>query len=220
MTARVTAWAPAFILLVGAFATVGPVQQRALPLRAELTEAVPMEIDRHAGTDVEITLAEQRAAGMSSYVMRAYSTPAADVAAAGVLTSGFSVYVGYYEEQLQGRTIHSPKNCLPGSGWEALTSQPHMIQTATGPVQVNRYLLQREDERALVLYWYQGRGRIEWNEYAVKWQLLRDAALRHRSDEALVRIVVPITSDETEALNLATRVAQELVPAVTRALPL
>jgi EpsI family protein len=108
---------------------------------------------------------------------------------------------------------------LPGSGWEALTSQPAVIATATGTVTVNRYILQREKQKALVLYWYQGRGRVESNEYAVKWHLLRDAATKRRSDEALVRIVVPVQTTEAAAYDLAARVAASLMPAVTEALP-
>ena len=84
---------------------------------------------------------------------------------------------------------------------------------------VNRYLLQNEDVRALVLYWYQGRGRVQANEYLVKWDLLRDAVLRQRSDEALVRIVVPLSGSEEDSFRLARSVAETLVPALDQALP-
>jgi hypothetical protein len=70
-----------------------------------------------------------------------------------------------------------------------------------------------------VLYWYQGRGRVESNEYRVKWNLLRDAALKNRSDEALVRIVVPAKTTVDAALREAADVAKVLVPAVAQALP-
>jgi EpsI family protein len=84
---------------------------------------------------------------------------------------------------------------------------------------VNRYLLQKGTAQALVLYWYQGRGRIEANEYAVKWDLLRDAALRGRSEEALVRLIVPVTGTPAEAFERASRIARATIPAVERALP-
>jgi hypothetical protein len=70
-----------------------------------------------------------------------------------------------------------------------------------------------------VLYWYQGRGRVAANEYLVKWDLLRDQALYGRSDEALVRIIVPVTGSEDAAYNRAVNIAAGLVPAVDRALP-
>jgi EpsI family protein len=131
------------------------------------------------------------------------------------------VYVGYYDHQTQGKTIHSPKNCLPGSGWEALEAAPFAVTTASGPVTVNQYLLQNKNQQALVFYWYQGRGRVAASEYQVKWELLRDAALRGRSEEALVRVVVFLNDKVTEsqAIDQASRVASDLVPAVFRALP-
>jgi EpsI family protein len=149
---------------------------------------------------------------MSSYVMRAY---AADAQA----EARFSLYVGYYDSQTQGKTIHSPKNCLPGAGWEALASSTQQVTTPDGVVTVNRYLLQNGDDRALVLYWYQGRGRVAASEYAVKWDLLRDAALRGRTEEALVRVMVPVRDSEEASSELAARVAAKVVPAVFRALP-
>jgi len=205
-------WAPAGLLAVGALLTTGVDLQRALPLRSPLGTTVPAEILGYVGHDVRIPDDEVQLAGVSAYLLR-------DYAAADSGSPAFSVYIGYYESQVEGRTIHSPKNCLPGSGWEELAAAETEAAGPDGPVTVNRYVLQRESTQALVLYWYQGRGRVEANEYRVKWHLLRDAALRHRSDEALVRIVVPIQGNEAAALRLAQDVAAALLPTVQRALP-
>ena len=216
MTTKLLTWAPATLLALGALFTVGVDGQRSMELRAPLDTTIPRQMQGQKGIDLKVSKAEQRVAGMSSYVLRAFSPSGNQLDQA---QSSFSVYVGYYAQQMRGRTIHSPKNCLPGSGWEALTSRPAVIATAGGPVTVNRYMLQREKQKALVLYWYQGRGRVESNEYHVKWNLLRDAATKRRSDEALVRIVVPVKTTEEAAYELASRVAMSLVPAVTEALP-
>ena len=138
-------------------------------------------------------------------------------------SEAFSVYVGFYEMQSQGRSIHSPKNCLPGAGWEIVETRRTMLGAAAGAPTVNRVLLDNAGDRALVYYWYQGRGRVTASEYAVKWNLLRDAALTGRSEEALVRIVVPIRARDAAALAsadaLARDVAGRLIPEVRRALP-
>ena len=215
MTRRL-AWAPAIVLGLGFVLNLGADAQRTLHLRTSLDHTIPTTISGQASRDVKLSKAEQRVAGMSSYVMRVYSPEGKQ---ADQIAAAFSVYVGYYAEQMRGRTIHSPKNCLPGSGWEALTSSAVAVQTPNGPVNVNRYILQRGKQRAVVLYWYQGRGRVEANEYRVKWNLLRDAAIRRRSDEALVRVVVPASGTEEEASKVATQVATTLIPAVTKALP-
>jgi EpsI family protein len=149
---------------------------------------------------------------MTSYSFRTFLKDSAEM---------FSIYVGYYDHQTQGKTIHSPKNCLPGSGWEALAQTERQVSTPSGSETVNRYLLQNGTQRALVYYWYQGRGRVAANEYRVKWELLRDAAISGRSEEALVRIVVRLrpTMNEQQAEQLATRVAGELIPSVFAVLP-
>lgn len=212
---RVWAWAPALLLTIGVgIIHLGIQEQRRLPLRAPLDASVPSLIQGFRGTDVTISAKERRVAGMDSYVLRNYAPDGA--ASAG---EAFSIYVGYYGQQMQGKTIHSPKNCLPGGGWEPLTQARREIRTPTGPVPVNRYLIQNGTAQALVLYWYQGRGRVEASEYKVKWHLLRDQALHGRSDEALVRIIVPVASGELEAYRLAEQVAATLVPAVANSLP-
>jgi EpsI family protein len=205
---------PGALLAIGAILTVGVQTQRLLPLRTPLASVVPLDIAGHAGREGRLSDDEVRVAGVSQYLMRVYEAPADR-------SEWFSVYVGYYEQQMQGRTIHSPKNCLPGAGWEVLASRIEPVDTGEGAVQVNRYLLQRGSQQALVLYWYQGRGRVQASEYVVKWELLRDAALRQRSDEALVRVVVPIREGrEEEAMRTARQAAASLIPSVYQALPL
>ena len=209
MTER-SAWIPGGILTLGCVLTLGINRQERAPLLLPL-DSIPMTLAGRPGVAGSIPRDQERAAGVSRYIFRVYN---ADVAP-------FDVYVGYYEQQTQGKTIHSPKNCLPGSGWEALNQSTSTLQTAAGTEMVNRYLLQNKQQRALVFYWYQGRGRVASNEYRVKWELLRDSALRGRSEEALVRIVVYLTPHTTEeqASVLATQVAANLIPAVFRVLP-
>jgi EpsI family protein len=210
MSATLRSWAPVAILALGLVLVQGVSEQKSMALREPLATAVPGTIEGYASRDLEISEDEQRVAGMSTYVMRVYEAGAAPA---------FSVYVGYYDSQVQGKTIHSPKNCLPGAGWEALGATTATVAVAGGTVTVNQYVIQRGNERALVLYWYQGRGRVAASEYAVKWDLLRDAALHGRSEEALVRVLVPIAGTQEESVALAQRVASTVVPAVQRALP-
>jgi len=208
---KATRWLPALVLGLGLTLTLGLGRQQTMALVAPL-DTLPREIEGFQSVDRTIGEEEQRVAGMSSYVMRQFYTDS---------TEEFSVYVGFYERQAQGRTIHSPKNCLPGAGWEVLSAMRTPVRTEDGPVEVNRYELALDGQRALVFYWYQGRGRVEASEYAVKWELLRDAALHHRSEEALVRIVVHIDddTDEAAAAALGTEVASRLIPAVYGVLP-
>lgn len=100
-----------------------------------------------------------------------------------------------------------------------LASTVDVLKTEAGEVKVNRCVLQRGDDRALVMCWYQGRGRVEANEYAVNLDLLRDAVLRRRSDEPLVRVLVPVIENQDAALAMATEVAKTVVPRLHQVLP-
>lgn len=207
-------WTPAVILLAGAIMVFGLGPDRIQPfrLRGALTTIPSAFGEYRSERDLPIADEERRVAGMDNYLFRSYQADS---------TALFSLYVGYYEKQFSGKSIHSPKNCLPGAGWEPLESTVERIATPLGPGRINRYLLQNGPQRALVLYWYQGRGRVEASEYAVKWFLLRDSAIRRRSDEALVRIMVPITSTVSvdSAAALGRAVAARLIPEVAVRLP-
>lgn len=201
-------WVPVGLLGLGCALLLLAKQQEAAPLILPVEVALPDSLLGLPSRDLEISPEEQRIAGMDNYVLRTFGTDS--------VRYKFSIYVGYYEQQTQGKSIHSPKNCLPGAGWEAVSAETRMVETARGSYEVNRYLLANKSARVVVYYWYQGRGRVAWNEYAVKWDLLRDKALRGRSEEALVRIVVPILPGESEAdadgtaLSVASRIIEPI----------
>ncbi len=203
-------WIPTGILSVGCLLLLSNQRQQVAALRAPLA-TISLDFPGYKAADQTIAPEEQRVAGMSHYVYRVFDRGAQD---------GFSVYVGYYEQQTQGHTIHSPKNCLPGAGWDALDASRRTFPTPAGPLTVNRYLLANKSARVLVYYWYQGRGRSEASEYRVKWNLLKDAALRGRTEEALVRVVVPIVPAMGDADSTATKAAQQLVSEVRDHLPI
>lgn len=202
---------PGLILAAGCGMLFQTRQQDVVDLRQPLS-TLPDTLLGYPGTDVTLSKGTQRVAGMTSYVFREFKADSTG-------PWEFSVYVGYYDSQNQGRTIHSPKNCLPGAGWEVISSGKTEVNAAGTPQQVNRYLLGNRGTRAMVYYWYQGRGRISSNEYRVKWELLRDKALAGRSEEALVRIVVPMAGTEAQADSVASKVAAEVIPAVWGVLP-
>lgn len=205
-------WLPAGLLLGGCLLNGAIIARRSgpVPLRGPIATVAPTLLGTTAIDDT-VSADVRRIAGMTSYVMRTY-LPATGLP--------FSVYVGYYDEQRQGKSIHSPKNCLPGDGWEPVESGVATISTALGPITVNRYRVAKPGRQALVYYWYQGRGRVAHDEWRVKYELLRDAALHGRTEEALVRIVVPVTeADVGKADQLARQITPLLVSDLNRILP-
>lgn len=165
---------------------------------------------------IEVDTNSQRVAGMDEYVNRVYKQDSVSV---------FSLYVGYYTYQAQGKSIHSPRNCLPGAGWEPVESATMPIASApgVGSRDMNKYVLANQGNYAAVYYWYQGRGRLESNEYTVKLNLMRDAALYGRTEEALVRLVVPLRTQQNRSqeqiraeISRADSLARSLAPRLSQ----
>ena len=148
--------------------------------------------------------------GVDDYVNREYTSASGDP---------IGLYVGYYASQRQGDTIHSPQNCLPGAGWQPVAFDRVSIPAAGRPIEVNRYVIQKSFDRRVVLYWYQGRGRVVAGEYANKLLLMLDAARRHRTNGGLVRLMAPITKGPEQASHELTRFAAMLFPFLDAYLP-
>lgn len=172
-------------ILVGGLGLLASAHDQDRPDPVKPLETVLAQVPGYTFERQEVDTNSQRVAGMDDYVARIYKRDSVPV---------WTLYVGYYKYQEQGHTIHSPRNCLPGAGWEPVesTTLPIAGTAAIGSRDMNKYVLANKGAYAAVYYWYQGRGRIESDEYTVKWNLLRDAALHGRTEEALVRIVVPL----------------------------
>ena len=216
------AFVPALVLLVGCGFVWQTHTQRQMSLAAPLASIIPT-LDGYSVVDLHLGDEERQVAGMSDYVARTYRRDTVPV---------FQTLVSYYDRQGQGKTIHSPRNCLPGAGWEVLRGGTRAVVVDGASHDVNHYVLKNGPATDIVYYWYQGRGRVVASEYQVKWNLLRDATLLGHTEEALVRIVIPVglpagatasASDAQPALaaadSLGDAVAQRLIHEVTRALP-
>ena len=130
------------------------------------------------------------------------------------------LYVGYYASQRTGDTIHSPKNCLPGAGWDPIHSGYAQVSVLTGrQIVVNEYVIQQDLNKQMVFYWYQGRGRVIASEYWGKFWMVADAISRNRTDGALVRLVTPMNDGEAKARARLVRFTQLLFPHLGELIP-
>jgi EpsI family protein len=123
-----------------------------------------------------------------------------------------NLFVAFFKTQRAGQTPHSPKNCLPGSGWVWGVSDMIAVPIAgRGPIEVNRYIVSRGQDKAVVLYWYQSRDRVVASEFRAAAFTAWDALRYNHTDTALVRVVVP-TADNRE--GAATRSGVEFVQTI------
>jgi EpsI family protein len=134
----------------------------------------------------------------TSYIARTYTK---DERSLGLL-------IGFHDSHQHGVSIHNPKNCLPGDGWEIWQSSLPVIIFEGRPVKINLYRIYRVGQRLAVLYWYQSRGRVTANEYTAKLLLMRDGLLEGRTSGSFVRIVLP---DQPEAISGGMQFAERLM---------
>ena len=206
------------LFLVGATLAARATDAEQVPLRQPLA-TMSRQIGPWIGRD-EPQLSSDIVAvlGVDEYINRAYADPS------GRIPAPVSVYVGYYKSQREGDTIHSPLNCIPGSGWEPVrSSRPEIsVPGAASPITVNRLLIEKGIDRQVVVYWYQAHGRVVASEYWSKLFMMYDAVRLNRSDAALVRVISPVLPSEQDpaaAEGRVTQFVQQLFPRLNAHLP-
>ena len=126
--------------------------------------------------------------------------------------------VAWFQSQHSGLSQpHSPQVCLPASGWVPEVKDEVML----GSVAVNRYIVANRGQRDVVLYWYQMQNRAIEGEWAAKLWTVAGAVRDHRTDTALVRIVVVAADgDTTRATATAVQFGRDLYPVLLENLPI
>lgn len=197
--------------LLGAAAALTAADRREPVVPRQVLAGFPLSLDDWRGVDAApLDLDTMRVLGVDDYVLRTYAGGGGEV----------GLYVGYYRSQRQGDTIHSPMNCLPGAGWVPV-SAGRLALAAAGGAEVNRYVIQKGEDRQVALYWYQGRGRTVASEYWSKAFLVWDAARRNRTDGALVRVLSPVArgASPADAERVAADFASRLFPMLGAYIP-
>jgi EpsI family protein len=132
------------------------------------------------------------------------------------------LFVAFFKTQKNGKAPHSPKNCMPGTGWEPTRDDflKVNIPGLSEPIEVNRYVIAKGNEKSVVLYWYQSRNRVIASEYKAKMWTVADAVRYNRTDTALVRVIVPVAgNDEAGAEQIAIEFVQSVFLPLRQYLP-
>jgi EpsI family protein len=135
---------------------------------------------------------------------------------------GVDLWVAYFRTQRTGQSPHSPKNCLPGSGWSQSVNEYDDIEIAEmhETLHINKFVVQKGGQKAMALYWYQTPKRVIASEFAAKFWLVADSIATHRSDTAIVKVTVGVTGDDNDAaLQQGTRFIQATYPVLRTFLP-
>ncbi len=187
-------------------------REEIIPPRTSLS-TFPLAVGEWRGREGEVPQDQLDELKLTDYVMASYARPGQ--------AAGVELYVAYYDSQRKGASIHSPRACLPGGGWR-IEEFDQVPVPGAGPevtgadrLVVNRSLISLGEQRMLVYYWFQGRGRIETNEYRAKWYIFWDSLTRNRTDGALVRVITSVL-DVSKVAEADARLQEFVVQAAPR----
>lgn len=153
------------------------------------------------GQDLPIDAASLEVLGKGDFLNRVYIPEAGAPgrsATTGAQGAPVQLFIAYFPTQRTGQAIHSPQNCLPGSGWSFLSSGVTNFTDQTGKdYRVGDYVISNGRYKQEVLYWYQTHGQSIANDYAAKVHMLADSIRLGRTDAALVRVITAVGVDES-----------------------
>ena len=130
-----------------------------------------------------------------------------------------SFYLGYHGSGPESGPIHSPKHCLPGSGWQLFSTKEKKLSLGGENISMVQAVYQNGDVRELFLYWFQVRGESITNEYVLKFTEIKNSILSSRRDSAFIRFSVSFEDDLDAAVAVGERFIKDFYPEISAVLP-
>ncbi len=196
--------------------------QDRVPPSTPLTQ-FPSTIGRWSSTEVPINQDVLDVLGKGSFLNRIYMPEAGAGSSGRPADPGtIGLFIGYFPTQRTGQSIHSPQNCLPGSGWIFESSGTTDITDDSGKtIRVGEYVISDGSTKDEVLYWYRAHGRSIASDYAAKFYTLVDSIRYSRTDAALVRVVTAMRPGESResAHNRAVSFVKQTSPLLPAYIP-
>ena len=183
-------------LLVGTVMLSSMSEQRQPQSLSRSLETIPTQLGPWRTTGQETLGAEiLKVLKPTSYLSRFYKGE----------DTALGLFIAFYDRQTAGATLHAPRNCLPGAGWEIWKQDFLPVPLASGTVAINRLSIRHADDKMVVYYWYQSKDRIVAREVAGKFFLVRDALLNGHTAAAIVRLTLPDSpASDQEAAGFAS----------------
>ncbi len=175
-------------------------------------ERIPMNRGEYYGEERTFSEGILDVLQATSTVSRLYRTPGGH---------GCDLFIGYFQSQKFGASIHSPKHCLPGGGWRIQLHQTYLLTLPDGTSkEINRLIISHNNRSSVMLYWFETRSGAVRSEYGLKFDLFKNSLLMRPTDAAFVRITVQAGDGDINAASEAgVRFIQEFHDDIMAALP-
>lgn len=121
------------------------------------------------------------------------------------------LFLSYFAgDNVQGG-VHSPRNCMPGSGWVILRSEPRTIPIGNGEIPASRLYVKYGELLRVVDFWYITAHGETSNDYMLKFYTMISALRFKPTDVAFVRFVAPADDAGLAQLDQFERMIAEQV---------
>ena len=131
-----------------------------------------------------------------------------------------ALYIGFHGGGKESGGIHSPRNCLPGSGWYEISRKRGTLETPSeGRIKLVRSVYQKGENKELFLYWFQARGYSMNDEFSLKLAEMTGSLFHRRRDTAFIRVSVPFEGDDSAAISRGEQFVRDINPAIQEFLP-
>lgn len=146
----------------------------------------------------------------TDYLSRTYTDSARNIV---------TLYVGYHGGRKQDGGIHSPRNCLPGSGWFLDSHRLVPVEMQSGEdIEVVNSVMSKGTTTISFYYWFQVRGTVLTDEYSLKLAEVWNSLVAQRKDAAFVRISMNVR-DGVDVDEVIHRFVRDFYPTVQSRLP-
>lgn len=134
-----------------------------------------------------------QALDLDDYLFRNYAKDGATV----------TLYIGLYRVAKKVGAAHSPLVCFPGQGWVISKPDSVRLETPGASIQIASMTASKGKQHELLFYWFQARGKTSRGTLMQKIYSFAEAFRGRPTDNAFVRISIPIEEGNSEKQRLA-----------------
>ncbi|UZP67549.1 EpsI family protein [Desulfovibrio mangrovi] len=158
-----------------------------------------------------MTDGELRILQLSDYMLRRYASRDGAVV---------DLYVGYHGGGEETGPVHSPKNCLPGSGWLEQRIDTVSLALEDGQnITAMRAVYGKDGNVVVFYYWFDVLGVSYVDEFSLKFAEIMGVLLHNRRDALLVRVSVPTSGDVQVDNETVQSFVREFYPVLRQFIP-
>jgi EpsI family protein len=153
---------------------------RAPVRRKVIIEQLPLAKSGWSGQAETISAEEKELLSPDNLFMASYTNPSG---------SKVQLFIDYFSPENTTGAIHSPRNCLPGSGWVIVDSEPRSIEAAGRRIPAIRLHLALGGSREVMDFWYITRYGETASDYRLKFNTMISSLTLRPTDKAFVRFI-------------------------------